>query len=645
LAQNERILRKGLFTFGDSISLFMIFRVLLGLLFLLSSGIAGAQRNERDEPVALLPADSNRVNSLVQETYQLRETNQVRAMEYCLLAIGLAKQLGYKKGEGRALGSLGWIYYRKGDFLKALEISYEALKISEQVGDEAELARSLNNVGAIYFEKNQYRKALEQVERALAIARRIGDDRIIARSLNNMANAYEEMGKNSDSVERYATEALLLSEKTHDNYNGFFANLTLGDLLVRKGEYGKALKKYERSLALSDNNSNEMKMGMWREIAGVYVRQNRVHDAIAILTNNIENAKKYGYREERERSYQLLAEAYKVAGNFPLAFECLQHYTLLHDSVYNEQNASRLASLQSQSDLDIKQAQIELLTKDKLLNKEEISRQRIQLYSTIGGFLGILLIAAILFYGNRKINRTNVLLEQRTAELGDLNTTKDKLFSIISHDFRTPLNSLKGVLTLLENKNISQSEFSELAGKLRKNFNAVSNDLDNLLHWSLAQLQGIQTNSTRINVQPIVQENITVFQEIAKAKDVDLENGISENLFVMADEDHIRLVLRNLINNAIKFTAPGGVVKISSEHERPYVKIVVADTGVGIGSVQLESLFQKDKPVSTIGTNREKGVGLGLLLCQEFVENNGGQLVVASELGKGSVFSFTLRAA
>jgi two-component system sensor histidine kinase/response regulator len=618
---------------------------LIFIFFLFTSSLAVAQRGEGGPAQTAETGDTTRVNSLVQESYTLKDTNPVKAIEYCLTAIRLAKQLEYKKGQGRALGSLGWIYLRKGDFLKALEISYEALGISERIGDQSEVARSLNNVGAIYYQMKQYDKALEHVQRGLEIARRIGDARTIARSLNNIADLYQTTTQNLDAVESYATQALAISEKIHDNFYCAFADLTLGDLYVRKGDYKKALAKYHASLTLTEAGSVAARLEIWRQIAAVYVLQKKAKDAITILNQNVAKSKKYGYPEELSHAYELLAESYKLEGNFPRAFDYLHQYTVLHDSLYSEQSSSRLATLQSQSDLDMKQSQIELLTKDTLLNKEEIRRSRIQLYATVGGFVGILLLAAILYYGNRKINNTNILLEQRTDQLARLNATKDKLFSIISHDFRSPLNSLKGVLSLLENKNLSHHDFTMLTEKLRKNFNAVSNDLENLLQWSLAQLHGIQTNSSRINVRSIVHEHIIVFQEIAKAKDVRLENGISDDLFALADEDHIRLVMRNLINNAIKFTPPGGVVNISSQHEHPYVKIVVADTGVGIGAPQLENLFQKDKSVSTKGTNQEKGVGLGLLLCKEFVVNNGGELVVASEPGKGSVFSFTLRAA
>ena len=404
----------------------------------------------------------------------------------------------------------------------------------------------------------------------------------------------------------------------------------------------------------------------WNQIAEAYIDQNKMSEALRILLKNIETTKKYSYQEPQARSYQLLSKLYTRQGNTSSALDYLQRYGALHDSIYNERNTMKLATFQSQFELDLKQAQIELLTKDKQLNKEEISRQRIQLYATIGGFVAILLIAALLYYVNRRINQTNNLLEaqkeilalknrevelkskeleNQADQLARLNATKDKLFSIIGHDFRSPLNSLKGILELVENRNLSQQEFASVAATLKSNLDAVSTNLENLLQWSLTQLKGIQTNPVKINLPVLVEEHISLFGELARAKNILLENEISESLFAFADEDHARLVLRNLINNAIKFTRPGGVVRISSQNESPFVKILVSDTGVGIESTQLRNLLINENLPSREGTSREKGVGIGLILCREFVENNGGRLSVVSEPGKGSVFMFTLKAA
>ena len=635
-------------------------------LFLLFSATGFAQLSERKSVETRRQAgDTVRVNALVQQIFQLREIDPSKAIQLCLETISLSRQLGYQKGIGRATTSLGWIYFRRGDYVKALAHSIEALKISEKIGDHVTAAHSLNNMAAIYNEEKQYDQSLYHLKMALRIARQHGDPKAIARTLNNMGLLYLQAFHKLDSVQAYATEALLVSEKQGDRYSGAFSNRILGDILFERGESEKALKYYFRTLELSEGVSNSLKVETWNQIAETYIRLNKLSEAIPILSKNLEVTKMYSYRDELARSYRLLSELYHQQGKLSYSLDYLKLYTALHDSIYNEHNGMQLATLQSQFDLDLKQAQIELLTKDTQLNKKEISHQRIQLYATIGGLIGILLIAFLLFYVNRKVSQSNVLLEHQKEALANknrevelksrelelqadqlalLNATKDKLFSIIGHDFRGPLNRLKGMLELVENRDLSQQQFTSIAAALKSNLDSVSTTLENLLHWSLAQLQGIQTNPVKINLQAMVEEHIALYSELAKAKNVRLENEISD-LLALADEDHTRVVLRNLINNAIKFSLPDGVVKISCQDEGSFVKIHVSDTGVGIEPTQLRSLFLKEKVPSTTGTHQERGAGIGLMLCQEFVENNGGRLSAASELGKGSVFSFTLKVA
>lgn len=635
----------------------------LMILLLLSQGVI-AQRDEGNSRPG--QADTTKVNILVQQILTLRETDPDRAVHLCLEAISLARQLGYQKGIGRATESLGWIYFRRGDFVKALDYSIEALKISEKIGDDAETARCLNNMAAIYNEEKQFDESLENLKKALGLAVNTGDFKTTARSLNNTALLYLQAWNNLDSAEVYARRGLEISEKIKDDYNGAFSNRILGDIAAGREKHREALKYYFRSLSMSDGVSNSLKVETWNRIAEAYLHERRFPEATSVLMKNIETTRKYSYREALARSYHLLSDVYASQKNAPAALVYLGRYTALHDSIYNDQTGMQLATLQSQFNLDLKQAEIELLTKDTELHKKEISRQQIQLYASAGGLVGILLIAALLFYVNRKVYQANILLEHQRDELGIknrevelkskelemqanqlalLNSTKDKLFSIIGHDFRSPLNSLKGILALVQNKDLTQEQFAATAGILKSNLDSVSTTLENLLQWSLAQIQGIQTNPVKVNIQSLVEEHLALFNEVAKEKDIRLENEIGQNLFAISDENHLRLVLRNLINNAIKFTPSGGMVKISSLRESPFIKILVSDTGIGIAPQQLRNFLLKEKVLSTEGTNREKGMGIGLMLCQEFVENNGGQLTVASEPGKGSVFSFTLKAA
>src|SRR5882672_2372175 len=201
----------------------------LSFLLLILSWGAWGQREQGDlNGSRPKEADTAKVNVLTRQILTLRETDPGKAIKLCQETISLSQQLGYQKGIARATGSLGWIYFRQGDFVKALDYSIEALKISEKVSDKQEMARSLNNLAAIYNEEREFSKSLNALNKAHQIALEIGDNRTIARSLNNIALLYMESWKNADSAGVYASRARTIAEQNKDEYNAAFSNSTLG---------------------------------------------------------------------------------------------------------------------------------------------------------------------------------------------------------------------------------------------------------------------------------------------------------------------------------------------------------------------------------------------------------------------------------
>jgi signal transduction histidine kinase len=235
-------------------------------------------------------------------------------------------------------------------------------------------------------------------------------------------------------------------------------------------------------------------------------------------------------------------------------------------------------------------------------------------------------------------------VEKRTEELSRANLVKDKLFSIISHDLRSPLNSLRGLLDLTNKEGITHEELQLLLPSIRHNLNGSLQLLDNLLNWASSQMKGVKIKTERFKLAPVVEENLSLYKTIAKNKNIKLINHINHQAEVFADANITKLIIRNLVSNGIKFTPSGGTVEISASLQGEELEICVADTGVGIPSDFKERIFQIDINRTTRGTDNEKGTGIGLLLVKEFVERNGGKLWVESEKNKGSKFKFTLPA-
>jgi signal transduction histidine kinase len=233
-----------------------------------------------------------------------------------------------------------------------------------------------------------------------------------------------------------------------------------------------------------------------------------------------------------------------------------------------------------------------------------------------------------------------IQVAEQTSELKALISTKDRLFSIIGHDLRSPIASLKGVLLLLDNQQLSREEFNELIQYLHKNVDNVHAMLENLLQWSLSQMKSIKPSLKSFDINDIVEQTVELFKDVAKQKQIDLQTDISENLIVFADENHIRAVVRNLINNALKFTPKNGQVSISGKFKNNYVVLQITDTGIGINTDEIALIFTSPKLKQ--GTLGEKGTGLGLILCQDLIKQNFGKINVRSELQRGTTFEVLL---
>jgi signal transduction histidine kinase len=235
-------------------------------------------------------------------------------------------------------------------------------------------------------------------------------------------------------------------------------------------------------------------------------------------------------------------------------------------------------------------------------------------------------------------------LKQNEEALKSLNATKDKFFSIIAHDLKGPFNSLIGFSDILIKKYdvFTDDERRHLYVMINSSSKKAHNLLDNLLQWSTTQTGILQTNPEQFDIAELVKENIDLLQESAGEKGININFSDDREQTVFADKNMISTVLRNFINNAIKFTHPKGTITIEINSHSENVKVSIADTGVGISREALNNLFSIDKYKTTPGTANEKGSGLGLIVCKEFIEKNNGQIIAESELGKGSRFSFTL---
>lgn len=236
------------------------------------------------------------------------------------------------------------------------------------------------------------------------------------------------------------------------------------------------------------------------------------------------------------------------------------------------------------------------------------------------------------------------IIEQQNRELRELNASKDKFLSILAHDLKNPI---AGVITTSQlvvkmYEALEDKERLSYVEEIHSSSERILHILEDLLQWSRSQSGRIEYNPEQIQLHRVTYEAIAAHEQAAEEKNITVHNTIDDSITALGDRNMIAAVIRNLLSNAVKFTHSGGEITLSAEERATHVNYRVADTGVGIPPEHMDRLFKIDGALSTPGTNNEKGTGLGLILCKEFIEKNKGAITVESTPGKGTVFTFTL---
>lgn len=338
---------------------------------------------------------------------------------------------------------------------------------------------------------------------------------------------------------------------------------------------------------------------------------------------------------------------------------------------YNSFAAIRLLNDQEPGEFEYFFYEYEKKTAEKELEKE-LADAKAQRYAIITLALALIiavLTAALFWYkiqttkkrneilqnGHRQISELNAqlartleALEQQTARLQALDHTKNKLFAIISHDLQTPINGLHTLLLMLENKEIKPAEMQVLLKHLKNNIKGLSETMENLLEWAKIQMRGdeVLLSEECVNVHEAVVLQMQLFAELLKRKNISLHNHVPADLRVRINREHLRIVLRNLIGNAVKFTNPFGEITVytSQDPQKGIATIFVEDNGIGIAQEKQAIIFNDLSRLQRRGTNGESGSGLGLAFCKELIEKSGGQIGFESAKGRGSTFYIILPA-
>ena len=538
---------------------------------------------------------------------------------YLLKATEIREKLNDEKALGVSYLNLGLILYAQNEWEKALPYAKKAETVFTEFGEMKNLAQALNLSGVILDGEKKYNDALAAYQRSMHIRDSIGDMRGVSESEINIGVAYRNL-KDLIKSEDFLQKALELKKQIGDEGEEADALLDLSQTYLLEKKYGLAESTLQAadSLGKSDND------------------------------------------KERQRDiYSEFADLYSRLNQFDKAFLFQQKFQAVNDSIYSEEKIKSLTDMQTKYETDKKEREnIQLKEKqavDALALEKEQNREII-LYAGLG-ILAIIL--SLSFYAYRTKRKSNDLLNRRNKTLKELNSKlieseeellalnkmKDKLFSVISHDISNPVKAISNFNQAILSKinELSKEELTDALKKVNQSVQPLQGFIDNLLHWSLLQRNGANINPEKFSPFEIAEEIKLLYAPYSLQKKIALQNNISARELIFADKNMFRLVLRNLISNAIKYSRESGEVKINSIRENGNILFSVSDEGSGIANDKIENILKGKTVASEKGTFSETGTGLGLSLVVEYLRLNKSDLKIES--GKqGSVFSFDLPA-
>ncbi len=637
--------------------------------------------------------DSSRINTLIAVSMAHQYVDLKKSFETCEKALHLAETKNLPWGKSKSYLWLANLYSLSGDFIASAKYNDLSLGISFQLKDTINMAKGYNNIGQNYYSFGKYDEAYFYYTQSYRLSSAIKDSLGMAVSLNNIASVFKELGQYARALD-YLRLTQKISDEIHD-YEGEAYNYDeIGDIYRRKGEYDSALNALAHSLKVSRSvrlKINDLTPEINIKIAKTYLakRDNKnalaYYDTAQLFYQKTDNEfglaqvdlgrgtvymteKKYDQAKnsiEKSRTVahnanswaleiqclENLAALYEMQGDLKKSLQYYKEFKQLEDSLFSQGMQAKLLQDQLRFETSAKEDQIKQLTKLEEFRKEELKKQgMVRNILVVVMALTAILLFSVYRSGQRRIRINKLLIEhqedtkKRSEELEQLNQVKDKFFSIISHDLRSPINALSAILDMMDNNQIKPEEFLKLNKGLRVQFNHTKTLINNLLDWALLQMDKLKIQPEKINLHNLAEENFRLLNSL-HMKEIKMVNNIPSGTLCWGDLNIVNLVLRNLVLNSIKFTENGGAITANVQEAGSEVVVSIKDTGIGISPEIQKMIFEKTTGYSTRGTANEKGTGLGLILCKEFVEKNGGKIWLESEVGKGSTFFFTIKKA
>nr|WP_315256947.1 tetratricopeptide repeat-containing sensor histidine kinase [uncultured Flavobacterium sp.] len=566
-----------------------------------------------------------------------------KAISYANQGLSYAKKISDDEQIGLAYTNLGTAYEIKSDYPHALKSFYKALEISEKTNDLKTLTTLYNNIGLIYIDLKNYKQGLVFYNKALKLSYQTQKDRNVSLLLNNIGDVYLQKKEYKKAL-TYFYKALIINKK-NEEATGIGINLTnIGICYINIKNYEKGIEMLNKSISTYNDDSNLYNTYNHYELGRAYYlmsqdekyagnKNDYLEKSISILENVLKKFIEYNSLKNIQDTYFYLSKGYKIKGNTEMAFDSFEKYSTIKDSIFSKDSEKKMANLEFQREIDLRDKQIEIQTL-------KINSDTKKVYLLIITSISVALLLVLFLYLYISKRKNNELLKEKNTIISNINLQKDKFYSIIAHDLRGPFNGFLGLTELMAEDidDMSNEEIKFAASNLRSSAKNLFNLLENLLEWTRMEQNLVPFEPKEYPLEPTVSESIITFNSIAEKKEISINTQIPSDLILFSDKNMFQAVIRNIVLNAIKFTPKKGRINIHAFEHSTKVTITIKDSGIGMHQDLINDLFKTDTKNNRVGTENEPSTGLGLVLCKEFVEKHKGHIWAESEEGKGSTF-------
>jgi signal transduction histidine kinase/uncharacterized protein HemY len=591
---------------------------------------------------------------------QLRAGHFVRAHDLFLRSLDSCSGTEDVLSIAQAYSNLGSLFKQIQNPELGLEYYNKATRLLENSEKKRKLPFYLNEMGNISFDKDDADSALIFYTSSLREAEKFHDYREIAIANKNIGRSWAKSGNTGKAM-----EYLLKAETIYRGENdlpGLLETLNeKGNALQAAGKYTEALDVFSEITEITSTSGDKTRLSQsLRKTAEIRIKTGQTEGLEELLQQALSLTRSLN-NPSLVRNVLYTRYLYcKKLGNNSSALSFLEEYQLISDSLSQINLDKEVLLKQTGYEISLSESMRHSAEHKMVLQQQLIERQRLTLILFIIAFLlfaGMLLLLYNRYLLKRKTaglvlekyeitERTNQQLRESEESLKKINHTKDKFFSIIAHDIRSPLTGLIAFTDLVnkQGKDLSHKELIDINSQLNEASRNLFGLLDNLLHWARSQTGNVPFSPEPVNLHDLVKICAGLISAQAANKGIQVIQEVPGGLTCLADRNMVMLILRNLLSNALKFTPGGGRIEITGSASSSSCQLIVADTGVGMNEDTLSRLFRLDAHMSTRGTANEPGSGLGLILCKEFAEKNGGTIYAESTPGTGSRFIFTLPA-